>query len=166
MAFGRCPEMLHKVKTARHLRPRERVLVIEAWFTLLLIRLRLRFLPYASWRPELVRAISHDPGTGADLDRNSLFKIVKLFEIAVRNQWPSASCLRRSLALHRFLTRRAVPAKVVIGIKLEKSCLAGHAWVEVANRVMSDHRDVRTQYHVFESGRLNPTLLNLLDSVI
>jgi hypothetical protein len=49
---------------------------------------------------------------------------------------------------------------------LEKSCLAGHAWVEVANRVMSDHQNVRTQYLVLEPGRLNPTLLNFLDSAI
>ena len=44
--------------------------------------------------------------------------------------------------------------------------LAGHAWVEVANRVISDHQGVRTQYLVLEPGRLNPTLLSLLDSAI
>ena len=48
----------------------------------------------------------------------------------------TVSCLTRSLAIHRALSRRSLPATLVIGVKLGP--FAAHAWLQHGNVVLTD----------------------------
>lgn len=55
-------------------------------------------------------------------------------------------CLQRSAVAACLLRSFGVPAEMVIGV--HKMPLYGHAWVEVEGKVVNDHKNVQTFFHV------------------
>jgi len=57
-------------------------------------------------------------------------------------------CLQRSAVVTRMLRRRGLNARLVIGYQLTP--VAGHAWVEVNDRVVSDYLSKYLSYRVLD----------------
>ena len=55
-------------------------------------------------------------------------------------------CLQRSAVVSCLLRSLGVPAEMVIGVL--KMPFYGHSWVEVEGRVVNDHKNVQTFFHV------------------
>jgi len=55
-------------------------------------------------------------------------------------------CLQRSAVATCLLRRLGVPAEMVIGV--HKMPFYGHAWVEVNGKVVNDHKNVQSFFHV------------------
>jgi hypothetical protein len=57
-------------------------------------------------------------------------ELLSAFERASRANRVARSCLPRALALHRLLALRGRPARVRLGLRLDRGPHEGHAWVE------------------------------------
>jgi hypothetical protein len=55
-------------------------------------------------------------------------------------------CLQRSAVVTCLLRSLGIPAEMVIGV--HKMPFYGHSWVEVEGRVVNDHKNVQTFFHV------------------
>jgi hypothetical protein len=55
-------------------------------------------------------------------------------------------CLQRSAAVTCLLRSLGIPAEMVIGV--HKMPFYGHSWVEVEGRVVNDHKNVQSFFHV------------------
>lgn len=79
-----------------------------------------------------------DPaGTGEHRDK--LFGLAAAFERTARVLRSHDQCLSRSLALTRLCARRAIPAELVIGVRLRP--FGAHAWVQSAEVLVNDRVD-------------------------
>ena len=58
-------------------------------------------------------------------------------------------CLQRSAVVTCLLRSLGVPAEMVVGV--HKMPFYGHSWVEVGGRVVNDHKNVQTFFHVLNS---------------
>ena len=114
---------------------REGVLVAEAWTELLACRARLRLprlLAAEAFLRREMRGPTPEPTTGPSRDA-----LLLAFTRAVNAQPGTPGCLPRSLALRRFLVRNGEPGRIHLGLKRKAGRLRGHAWVEVAGRIVS-----------------------------
>ena len=62
--------------------------------------------------------------------------------------WKPVLCLQRSVVAAQVLRKHGVPAEVVIGCRAVP--FAGHAWVEVAGRVINDSAGYRQKMCILE----------------
>lgn len=85
--------------------------------------------------------------------------VVRALRRAARFYPGPALCLHRSLALHRLLVRRGVPAVMRIGVR-PGAPVDAHAWVEVGGHVVGDSERVRAEFTVLPS--LEPHVLAAL----
>jgi hypothetical protein len=60
------------------------------------------------------------------------------------------SCLRRSIALGKLLTRRGLSAAIRIGVTHDGRDFRTHAWLEHGGRVLNDTADVAARYRPFD----------------
>jgi hypothetical protein len=105
---------------------RDRVLLLEAFATILGVRLALAMVAVDRVRDWAGHV---KPGTGP-ADRTAW---------AVRTAWrrlPGTSCLAAALALHRLLSRQGHLSQLTIGVAAGKDGFAAHAWVICDGRIV------------------------------
>jgi hypothetical protein len=104
----------------------ERRLLLRAWFSLLLVRAALPFVPLA-W----LRAWARRLGTGAaPVDR------VAWAVGAASRRSRGATCLVSAFALQRLLAREGHASELHIGVAKRDAALAAHAWVTCEGRTL------------------------------
>jgi transglutaminase superfamily protein len=105
---------------------RDRLLLLEAFATILGVRLALAMVPV-----DRVRTWAGHLKLGAGpADRLAW---------AVRTAWrrlPGTSCLAAALALHRVLSRQGHPSQLTIGVASGKDGFAAHAWVICDGKIL------------------------------
>jgi hypothetical protein len=137
--------VLRKVKAALRLRPRDWLVVSEAWWTLALVRVRL--LIDRSRVIEQALAVRESGEGRAD----ELQRIVRLFAIAAGNHVTEMNCLPRSLALQKMALRRGIHPVLRIGVRREGSgSLEAHAWLELESMPLGDSADVTTRFSMLK----------------
>ena len=118
-----------KLKTIRRLYQR------EAFFTIVLARLAVRFIPSArlfSWANRPPRRINRFAG-------DQISWVLWAVESVGAKPWLKALCLPRALATHAMLRRRGIASRLCLGVAREGQALIAHAWVEIGeNRAVSD----------------------------
>jgi len=102
------------------------------------------FLPRKGFEAiyEQVRLYPLRPSRGG-LGSNQVCSAV---DLACVLYWKQVLCLQRSVVTTCLLRSHGVPAQLVIGA--QRMPFKAHAWVEVANRVVSDQPDMRELYQV------------------
>jgi len=113
----------------RRLHPAERLrLAAEIVAAYVRARRELRSVPIA----EAVASLRHEPPSVATADARMLAEAWRLGRAVTRTlrlMPGDTRCLVRSLVLTQLLSRRGIPAKLVIGARTDPDFLA-HAWVE------------------------------------
>jgi hypothetical protein len=118
-----------KLKTIR------RVYQREAFVTIVLARLAVRFIPPArifSWANRPPRRINRFAGDQIDW-------VLWAVESVGAKPWLNALCLPRALATHAMLRRRGIASRLCLGVSREGQAFIAHAWVEIGeNKIVSD----------------------------
>jgi len=136
---------MRRVKRFLRLSRTERTLLLQASFSILAVRLALRFLSFerlqvlaCRWAGRATAPFSSD-------------RIVWAVEAAARNI-PASSCLNKALAAQALLARHGYASHLMIGVAKNDACtLEAHAWITCQDRVLIGGP---------ETGRYTP-LLNL-----
>ena len=118
-----------KLKTIRRLYQR------EAFFTIVLARLAVRFIPSArvfSWANRPPRRINRFACDEASW-------VLWAVAYVSAKPWVNALCLPRALATHAMLRRRGIASRLCLGVAREGQALIAHAWVEIGeSKIVSD----------------------------
>jgi Transglutaminase-like superfamily len=96
----------------------------------------------------LHRAVSRVPTRPVTPSATAISDVVAAVTSACLWYFRAPMCLERSAAVTRLLRRRGVPAEMVVGC--HPAPLKGHAWVEVAGNIVSDHMDGLEYFHVLD----------------
>jgi hypothetical protein len=105
------------------LTPRERHLLLRAWWHLLLVDVALRLIPVTWLLPRTAAATPTTPPL-------PLARIGWLLEVARRHAPVQSTCLKDALVLVRMLRAEGIDATVKIGVARGDRGLRAHAWVE------------------------------------
>jgi len=105
------------------LAPRERHLLLRAWWHLLFVDMALRLVSVARLLPRTAAATPTTPPLPAA-------RIGWLLEVARRYSPVPSTCLKDALVLVRMLRAEGIDAAVKIGVARGDGGLRAHAWVE------------------------------------
>ncbi len=118
----------------------QRRLLIDMCFMAVMIELHLRILGY----PRTVNWLDRSNGGRLDLAQTTIMQICSLVTDKVLGR--EGKCLRRALLATHYLRRSGYPAEVQIGYRQMNGRTEGHAWVEVAGRVLCEDPNIRKNY--------------------
>ncbi len=80
-------------------------------------------------------------------------RAVRVARRALDTKGLGITCLPRSIAMERSLSKNGVPADVVVGVAKEKDEFKAHAWVEVSGRPIAERRSNYTTIARFRRPR-------------
>jgi hypothetical protein len=124
--------------------------LMEAWWMLLFFHLGLLWMSYErliiSTHPK--SEINPESKHAQVIAQN----IQRLIGFASRLHPIHMTCLVRSLALKKMLSKRNVPAHIKIGTQKIQNTMYAHAWVEVIGRPIGEADDVVKKFVVLESA--------------
>ena len=103
--------------------PRERRLLLRAWWQLLFLDIALRLVSVTRLLPRTAAATPTNPPL-------PLARIGWLLEVARRYSPLPSTCLKDALVLARMLRAEGIDAAVKIGVARGDGGLRAHAWVE------------------------------------
>lgn len=142
-------EISRKLRKASALPAADRRLLMEAWLTLLSVRLRLS-LHRLFRRSTNLLARQGALGMRLPAEPAAPTRLSEIVAIAARNHLSAMSCLPRALALRTMLARRGVESTLRIGVRKTPDGLDGHAWLEIDRNVIDDVPDVATRFAPLE----------------
>ena len=126
--------------------PLERWLLLEAFFTLWLVRLGLWLLPFGVLLHLSQRPLSKTAGVEVDL-------LTKTLAVAGRYV-PHATCLTKALAGQRLLAAQGYQGRLRIGVRKDGARLRAHAWLEYRGQVVVGRVSNLTDYRpLSDEGR-------------
>jgi hypothetical protein len=118
-------------------------LILEAWLGFLYIDL----IGSLGFRV-LQRVVSRTPRRAIEPSPHTIALVQRAFLVAAALYVRRARCLKRAAVVTRLLRRRGVDAKLVIGYHLPP--LDAHAWVEVADKIVSEYQPGLEHYRVLD----------------
>jgi hypothetical protein len=125
----------------RRLPSSERILFLQAWRDLAASRLRVG-VGHVDWTEVMTARPEASPTTSPD-------RLVGLFVAACQSLPFGVSCLPKSLALQRFLSRQGVAARLRLGARKIGGEWSGHVWVEREGRLVGDRLELVRQFVPF-----------------
>lgn len=129
----------------------ERLLLVELAILLPTTRMLLRWIGFGATR-RLFAATSNRVANG-DIGLDAIAfaeRIGWLVGVAARHGPVSASCLPRAIVLCWLLRRRAIPARLRIGVRTLEAEFFAHAWVELGDRAIAEPLTTRLDYAAYE----------------
>jgi hypothetical protein len=109
-------------------------IAFEAFFQLLLQRIKVSFLPSRKYLP----SISKNSAIFLSLEKTEIAKKVAIVinGLSIRTPW-SSTCLVKVLAAHKMLNKRRIPHALHFGVNINLSKgFNAHAWLSVADEVI------------------------------
>jgi hypothetical protein len=132
--------------TVRYLRlPRaDRARILEALRELLRAFLLVRSLGWIRYAKTLGEAVAGEPMMTWDGDRSEARAVGRAVDRWRRVAPRSTTCLIRSIAGQRMLTRRSIPSALVLGLRVDRDqkALAAHGWLRVGSEVVIGREDM------------------------
>lgn len=129
------------LKRFRGLSRDDRRLLIAAYVSLFITDLALRTVGFQ----RLMKRIEHMKPSATSTGRlpNSgklkrAYRYARWLDVASRHHFVRARCLHRSIALHYWLRRKALPSELHVGVRKEGDQLQAHAWVESDGYLVND----------------------------
>jgi hypothetical protein len=127
-------QLVSSVRRITHLSPEDRRLAIESAFELARASLEIRLRS-----SRVLDLLASANGTGnREAGPRPIDDAIRVGQIVDRmaNQLPwHPSCLRRSLAVWRMLSRRGIPSQIHLGVSDPQS-LEAHSWVTVGEKAV------------------------------
>ena len=124
-------------------RPKDVILFIKAFFSLIVIRALL----YLIKLPKLLKLL--DPEKRAKPDDQKIEYLLKFTNFILFRLFRSSNpCLLRSILLFRQLRMMGGDVKIVFGVKNEEEKLKGHAWLIVEGRHFPEPNDPSGEYQI------------------
>ena len=124
---------------------KERLILVKAFFLLIIIRLGLWLIPFRTLQKTLER-LFHYPATSHKPSLSP--KKVSWAVSAVSLYVPSATCLAQALSLQALLSQEGIHSDLRIGVaRDDASGITAHAWLEIDGTVIigGQERDRYTQ---------------------
>lgn len=123
--------------------------LMEAWWMLLFFHLGLLWMSYE----RLIISTHAKSETNPDATNALVIaqNVQRLVGFASRLHPIRMTCLVRSLALKKMLSKRNIHAHIKIGAQKIQNTMYAHAWVEVIGRPIGEADDVAQKFSVFES---------------
>jgi len=140
---------MYKVRLAQRLSPSDWLILIRAWWMLLLFHLALGWVSYDRLK------LSTRPRSGENNDATADVLLAQRYQRMIA--WASRlhvlpmTCLVKSLTLHWMLDRRNIPAQLCIGVMKSLDGIQAHAWVEVMGETLGEWEDVSTRFTMLKS---------------
>ncbi len=121
-----------------HLAPGDRLLLLEAWFSLGLARFKLLTVPFRRIAFGLGKRLGPDElTTTADVPSPLAFSVGRAVERAARHTPWNSTCLTQTLAGKSMLQRRGMPSRLYLGTrKDEAGRLIAHSWLVAGKEVL------------------------------
>ena len=141
------PKWISNFNKVRRLSPSDRGLLFQSVLLLPVIHIALSVLGYARLLRIMERLVTLRHGSGSEgqsLQRAR--EIARIVSMAARHGLYKASCLRRSLVVWWFLRKAGIQSQICFGVRVFKSQLRAHAWVEYNGTVLDDAGNVHEQY--------------------
>ncbi len=116
--------------------PRERFLLVQAWWLFLLIELALRVLPFnqvLAFCQKARMGRRDKPGLESD---PPVARLAWLVTVAGRYNLVTATCLKQALVLSWILGKQGVDTKLQIGVSRDQGAFSAHAWLERDGQVI------------------------------
>ena len=136
----------NKIRAALKLSPSDWLLLLQAWWLLLVVDLGLRALSF----PRLQAwAAGNAPDRAAPTPANvgeTIRMANHMVKLASRNHLYPMTCLRRSLTMQRLLARRGVATELRFGVQKEAGQLQAHAWLEHAGTPIGEPETLSERY--------------------
>jgi hypothetical protein len=140
----------HKAHLARQLSLSDWLVVVEAYWLLLLFYLALCWMSYERLMILPLPTSKKIPNSSHAL----IFaqQMQRLVGFASRLHLIPMTCLVKSLALQKILCERNIPAQVRIGARKIQAAIYAHAWVEVNGKPIGEADDIAQKFSVLESA--------------
>ena len=126
----------------------ERRLLLEAFFTLVRVRMGLWLLPYGV----LLRFVKRPVQRTANVEVSQVTRSLASASRFV----PRATCLAQALAGQRLLAAHGYSSRLRIGVRKDGARLGAHAWLEHQDRVVVGLVSNLTDYHPLSGERERP----------
>ncbi len=126
--------------------------MFEIWLTYLIVDFRVSNTSFNRWRSWLDcdRAKLQNA-----LSEQAIRQIIELSEKVGRNHYKKMNCLRRSLTQKLLLEKRGVSSELKLGVRLENSNLAAHAWLVCGEICLNDTAENIKSYQVLDLGDMS-----------
>jgi hypothetical protein len=108
---------------------RERVLLVRAWWLLLVVDVALRVVPLTWLLPRDAAGSFRTPPVPPE-------RIAWLLDVARRHSPARSTCLKDSLVLARLLRGEGIDAVLNVGVARGDGIFRAHAWVEYRGQIL------------------------------
>jgi len=133
------PAQGHFISRFLQLPSRQQAMAVEALFTLVVVSIALRCLPYRSWRAELGTPAGSPPAADAIATAREVGRSV----VAVARNLPGRpQCLAQALAARAMLKRRGIDSELNLGVNKDRAAINAHAWLAVGKQIVTGGPDV------------------------
>ena len=133
---------VRKLKRLANFSRREKILILQAMVSLIVIDFRLRTQGLKRTQVWLFERSHHLPIK----DEIEPKRLAVIINIAANRVPLQNMCLRKSLLLWWWLKKRNIESDIVIGIDKKPRQPQMHAWVEIGAQILNDAPDIRTRY--------------------
>ena len=140
----------HKLQLAFQLSASDWLHLIEAWISLLVYWLALRWSSFDSLSAPQFLIPSKKTAVPAEL--SFMQRLYQLVGWASHLHIFPMSCVEKSLALQWMLRRRGINAHVEIGAHKVSDGISAHAWVKVAGQIVGESEDIIANFKVLRSN--------------
>ncbi len=121
------------------LMPKERLILAQAWWLLLLAELALRTIPFK----HILTLTQNICVKGREKPTRELTPPVErlawLVDVAGRYSLVNATCLKQALVLSWLLGRKGLATSLQIGVARHDDTMTAHAWLEQEGQVICGH---------------------------
>ena len=141
-----CARLRRNLSQLSDLPRQERLILAEAWLTLLAADVMLRLVPIGRLQTRITSPAAPVATEQADPERSQAQRAFELVEIAARHHLYPMRCLRQAVALQWMLKRRGIVTVLRIGVQKGGADLHAHAWLEYAGQALGQPEGVCQSY--------------------
>jgi len=119
----------------------QRILIGQAWISLLFVDVALRFLSLPRVQ-RLLSGLLHVMPSPSESGQSGEIELARLVDIASRHHLRPMRCLQRAVVLQGFLVRRGRETELRIGVRKQQGRMHAHAWLETAGTPLAESPEI------------------------
>lgn len=129
------------------------ILIGQAWISLLLVDVALRFLPLPQVQRLLSALLQVTPPSRIGIED---LELARLVDFASRHHVLPVRCLQRAVVLQGFLVRRGLDTELRIGVRRQQGRMLAHAWLESAGIPLAESPEIAALFLPLAPAGANP----------
>lgn len=132
--------MKNRISALLALSGHQRLLIGQAWLSLLLVDIALRWFPLPRVQRLLSMLLRLAPPPRSSTIADT--ELARLVDIAARHHVLPVRCLQRAVVLQGFLVRQGLDAELRIGVRKQQGQMLAHAWLERAGIPVAESPEI------------------------